>query len=447
MEYSPSKSFLTEQMFLDYFPIPSGFLNISKNDFVDVTTVQYSHPVTLRYIFDLKPSLNIKKVIMKGQDDWRLINRDRIIDFFYDILVVNRDLYLKEIFRSSFELVDPRKLNWSSNIDIRSSNDPLTLSMQKNDASKVIIKNLFHIELLHLTIVTNSVKSNISFWQALTSMFTEFKIEDRFFSPSVLKLCLESGNTKFPSDFRTLYYQLQQYQPKASILNPYTVKWCLTNLLGDGKTLFTPVLSWGSYLVAFMHSNYQKYVGIDVMPGVCKKVSYLAKFYEILIPETRDKEVEILCCPSESLLDNREFIEEYFGFFDTILVCPPYFDMELYHEGEQSVESYQNYNEWLIKYWEKTVMLCYHVMKYGGRFGVIANNYNTLSGKHYPIVDDLHEITLKKFNVVDIYSLVNRASKLRSAEKNRIERLIIYTPKKSNLSTNHPEIIISKKMI
>ena len=432
MDYESSKGFLDLEEFLSYFPEPWS-KKPTKSEFVNRVMIMYSPPVRMSDAFSLKPVAGRKRVIMKGSDDFRIKNRGAIIDFFYDVLVESRVKYLTEIFHGSFELSDPREMDWDIK-DISRGKD--TISMQMNDASRRIVKNLFHIELYHLTTVTNSVKSSVSFWDAFTAMFTQLKIEDRFFAPSVLQLCLKPkrgiGGVGEPRyDYRTLYYQLQQYQPKASILNPYTVFWILNELF-DGKKLFTPVLSWGSYLIAYMQSRYTDYVGVDVMPGVCKKVDYLQKFFQIIWPKRFGpdrKPVTTICTRSEALLDDPRFMKKYRGYFDSILVCPPYFDMEIYHEGEQSIEEYPSYEEWLEKYWGQTVLLCSMVSEPGAKFGVIANNYNTLKRKHVPLADDLDKITQRYFKLDRVIYLVNRRSPLRSAEKDRTERLFMYTLK------------------
>jgi tRNA1(Val) A37 N6-methylase TrmN6 len=189
--------------------------------------------------------------------------------------------------------------------------------------------------------------------------------------------------------------------------------------------LFSPVLSWGSYLPAFMHTNnYKNYVGVDVMKNVCDKVR---KFGEWYINETNDanKNIEIICSPSEKLY-NSKFDKKYTGYFDTCLWCPPYFDMEIYSEGEQSIKSYPNYEDWLEKYFETTVKLCKRILKKDGIIAIIVNNYFSLNKVLYPLVDDFNKICLKNFKLLEIIYLQNRTSPLRVNNKDRMERLYIY---------------------
>jgi len=269
-------------------------------------------------------------------------------------------------------------------------------------------------------------------------MYNKLQLEDRFFAPSSIDLFLRDKGTKREQrsgvkeiNYHNLFYLLQAYQPKASIFNPYSIKWIMDNVIDQalgykGKTIFTPVLSWGSYLTAFMHSNYTEYVGVDVMPTVCDKVEFLADWYHRKGKSYANKKTTIYCQPSETLLTDNRFLAQYNNYFDSVLVCPPYFDMEIYHEGPQSLDLYPDYNQWLQMYWGQTVQMCCKVTKKGGVFAMIANDYKTLDGDFYPLVDDLHKQVSSCFQLVSTYYLQNRTSPLRVNTKDRTERLFIY---------------------
>jgi len=438
--------FLTLEDFLNHFPNK----NMTKEEFVNQFTVMYSKPQTLADIFNLKPAGRSKPIIKDITKDKRYINRDRLVEYFYEILIRNRQKYLTLFFKAYFEFEDPVKLKWTG-ANILSSKPNLeydVISLQKNDASRRLIRNLFYLELLDLTKVTNTVKSHVSFWGALDNMYNKLQLEDRFFAPSSIDLFLRDKGTKREQlsgvkeiNYHNLFYLLQAYQPKASIFNPYSIKWILDNVIdsqlrtgSQAPSIFTPVLSWGSYLTAFMHSKYREYVGVDVMPSVCDKVEFLGKWYKQKGRPFSDKTVSILCQPSETLLDDPPFLRQYRDHFDTVLVCPPYFDMEIYHEGPQSLDLYPDYGQWLEMYWGATVEMCCKVTQKGGVFAMIANDYKTLEGDFYPLVDDLHSKVIEGngegcFEFIEAYYLQNRTSPLRVNAKDRTERLFIYRKK------------------
>jgi hypothetical protein len=428
--------FLTLDKFLAHFPP----IQISKEEFAENFTVMYSKPQSLAAIFALVPAGRGKPIIKKPETDRRYLNQDKVIEYFYEIIIRNRDKYLTCFYESYFQFKDPDTMKWEG-VNLLSKKQDFeheVISLQKNDPSRRLIRNLFYLELLDLTEVTNTVKSHVSFWGALDNMYNKLQLEDRFFAPSSVDLFLKDKGTKREQqtgvreiNYNNLFYLLQAYQPKASIFNPYSIKWIMDNVLDHhlgykGKSIFTPVLSWGSYMAAFMHSDYQEYVGIDVMPSVCDKVEFMADWYSQKSSKYAQKKTKIYCQPSETLLTDKTFLKKYQNNFDCVLVCPPYYDMEIYHEGPQSLELYPDYNQWLQMYWGKTVEMCCKITKKGGIFAMIANDYKSLDGESYPLVEDLHQQVSSCYQLVQTYYLQNRTSPLRVNTKDRTERLFIY---------------------
>ena len=444
--------FLTLEDFLDIFPP----VNMSLEEFVKTFIVTYSGDPTLEQLYNTCPNS-----VIKSMTDYRYVNRDIITEFLYDMVIVNRHKYLADFYRSYFELPDPHKLKWDnvnictslgtinlgalygkgtpSNIEANFSeaiNVTLSgLSLQKNDPSRRIIRNLNYLDILHNTRITNTSKCKTSFWQTFIHMYNELKLEDRFFCVSCVEKCITDTKA---DPYRTLYYHFQQYQPKASILNPYTINWIIKNLLintttnskdlkglDKGLSLFTPVLSWASYICAFMNTEWTEYVGVDVMSDVCDKTKFLFDYYQTLSPS--NKTLDLYCQPSESLLHDPLFMAKYANHFDATLMCPPYFDMEIYpSNGKQSTEMYPTYELWLTNYWENTVKLVHHVLKEGGTFAFIINDYKTLKNVQFPLVLDTNKIVLKYFKLTQAFNLLNRVSPLRINSKSRTEMLFIY---------------------
>lgn len=418
--------FLSLEQFLSYFKVYNEH-NITKAQFIKMFKVNYKKQYSLYQIFSLKYADGI----IKDKTDRRYINRHAIIDYFYDVIIINKYKYLSLWYASYFSVPETDNYLWSG-IELALADKPNYISTQKNDASKHLIRNLFYLELFDYTQITNTVKNKVSFWQSLVNMFTKLELEDRFFCVSSLDLMLRTKNNKKTAfglpetNYNALFYLFQQYQPKASIFNPYAIKYILDNIFlshrrfGTAKTLFSPVLSWGSYVPAFMNiESYTHYVGVDVMPSAVSKVESLANWYS-----RKNKKVDIILCPSEKL-EGIGFHIKYKNYFDSIIVCPPYYDMEIYHEGEQSI-SYGDYTNWLIEYWDKTAALCKKVAKKGAVFGIIINDYYSLKGEKYLLTEDFHNITIKYFNFITIYYLQNRVSPLRVNNKDRMERLYIY---------------------
>lgn len=445
--------FLDLRKFLDHFPSKK----MSRAEFIKKFKIMYPKPLNLNNAFIIgdikmkhKGKMIIRKSLIKSENDIRYKNKEKIIDYFYQMIITHRHYYLKKFYEAYFAFKDPKQMKWDSLVDLRLEKEKIKdkyykgdLSLQKNDTSRHIIRNLFYLELLHLTKITNTVKSEISFWDGLDNLYNRLELEDRFFAPSSIGLFIrEKSSNKIPSDipiapksfkgfnkrlnYHNLFYLMQGYQPKASIINPYFIHWTMENLFKfknkTNRKLLTPVMSWGSYLVAYMHTKgWNEYVGIDVMKSVCKKTNYLAKYYN------RSDEVNIYCEPSEKLFRDNKFMSKYKNYFDLIYICPPYYDMEIYHEGDQSIKLYKTYKEWLNGYWRPTVKLMYNCCMKGGYVAIIINNYYSLDGTYYPLVDDMCKIVKdEKFKMLGYYYLMNRTSPLRMNKKDRTERLMIF---------------------
>jgi hypothetical protein len=260
----------------------------------------------------------------------------------------------------------------------------------------------------------------MSFWESISNAF-DLKLEDRMMAPSSIGLFLK-GNPQ------TFFYLFQQYQPKASILNPFTIYWIWNHIVpkyypAQLTKIFTPVLSWGSYLMAFYHHRtLQHYVGVDVLDSVCQKCQFLHQYYQ------SPKKVDIFNCPSEDLLKTKSFLSQYKHYFEMAIFCPPYYQMELYPDqnGQQSTTRYPSYQEWLSGYFLSTIQLCYQVIQPNGLLLLIMNDYYSLNQEYYPLVHDFNYTLFPYFEPLNFYYLTNRTSPLRMNRKSRTEQLFIY---------------------
>jgi len=173
-----------------------------------------------------------------------------------------------------------------------------------------------------------------------------------------------------------------------------------------------------------MESNLiQEYVGTDVIPVVCKKTEAFAKtFY----PE---KTVDIYCCPSEDLLENRAFLGKYRDHFDTVFFSPPYYRLELYSGKNQSTRRYKTYEEWLANYWEKTIELCFLVLKPGGKCCYILSGYGseTNRSESYDLLKDMNRITKKYFRLIVTKLMHNKNVHVTSENhRNTAEKIMLF---------------------
>jgi hypothetical protein len=400
---------------------PTGLM-----DFANKTIVNYKTPVSF-----------LEFLSNADKTDKRLKNPREWIQYFYDVLVTNRVQVLSR-FYDSYLFTDEIQdlfgvpLITESIDDLQKSlvdENEKTIFLQRKDKLKRLLRNMYAKEMLDETTITNSIPGKPNFWQSLENFFAGY-IDDRLFAPSSISLYLRDRTLQTP------IYLLQQYQSKASILNPAVLYLLLNTKLDSGghsKKIFTPEMSWSSYLLAFLGSgnDWTNYIGVDVMDSVIRKSDALYELYKHRNPKGK-KDVRLYKCPSESLLQNRSFIAEYDKKIDTILYCPPYFDMEIYpdNSGNQSIDKYPTYEKWLQGYLYPTLQLCSIVLKRGGKMAVIIGNYHKkLSGEVYDLIEDFKRCmkTMPHIRLTYTYFLKNRLSPLKNNDKLRGEVLFIFT--------------------
>ena len=198
-----------------------------------------------------------------------------------------------------------------------------------------------------------------------------------------------------------LFNILRGTSSKASIFNPNTAAYIIGKILNSEK-LLTPCLGWASYLLGAFTADVKHYVGIDVIPSVVDKCKLLCENHSNNPFNSNTLKYDFYCCPSEQIDKRHNFIETYKEYFDSVFFSPPYFDLEVYEGGEQSIESFPNYQDWLKGYWEETVKMCHSVLEKNGIFSfVIVPQYQSKKETIF-IGKDLSTIAKKYFTETGI---------------------------------------------
>lgn len=429
--------FLTKEKFLDdigaykyNFPKTS-----SKDDFSQVLLNFSKHLIVL-----YKNPISVYEFIKNlSSTDKRAIHIRDWIQFFYNVLVKERinvlerfynsylytpeidTLFKTELFKESLEELKKCLIDEEEKI----------IFIQRKDKTKRILRNLYAKEILNDTTITNSLNGKPNFWCSLENFF-QGDIDDRLFAPSSIALYLRDKTPQTP------IYLLQQYQSKASILNPAILYTLLhtklnSNIKSKNKKIFTPEMSWSSYLLTYLSSGeeWNEFIGVDVMENVIDKSEGLYNLYKQRNPSS-NKTVKLYQVPSESLLKNTTFLNKYSRTIDTIFYCPPYFDMEIYpdNSGNQSIDKYPKYKDWLHNYLFATLQLCGILLKSNGKMGVIIGNYHKkLNGEYYNLIEDFTNYMkrIEGITLVGQYFLKNRTSPLKNNNKLRGEILFIFS--------------------
>jgi len=317
--------------------------------------------------------------------------------------ICERDKYLKRFYNTSLKIKD-------TSID----REPMTNNNMNNNKLvnyKNVIRNLHYNDILKNT--TSGIENNPTFMNVLDDLYINRIIDYKILTPSAIHY-LKNG--RIGSVFSSYYF-------RASIMNPYLV-YSLNKVVLKGSRIFTPTLGWTSYAYGFLECDeVTEYVGTDVIGDVCKRTKTFIK------KEYPNKKVKIFQSPSENLMARKEFRDTYKEHFDLVFFSPPYYKLELYPGDKQSTTQYKTYKEWLNKYWEKTIKLCYHVLQPGSKMCYILSGYGSNNiGESYDLLHDMNEITEKYFTLLEIQPLYNKNIHVTD-HRETAEKIMIYSKK------------------
>lgn len=158
----------------------------------------------------------------------------------------------------------------------------------------------------------------------------------------------------------------------ASNFKPIIAKYIYGKYLKYGDKVFDYSCGWGARMIAAWSLNLQ-YIGVD--PLTADNLKTFDKRY-------LDGDFDIYKSCSESKIAYNRVRKKY-GNVDMCLSCPPYFTLEKYSDNEkQCYNKFDNYKDWITKYWRKTVKNCYSILKDGGYFVlIIKDKYDTFNLK------------------------------------------------------------------
>lgn len=329
----------------------------------------------------------------------RNISKDDIKILYLHIQ--NRNEYLTRFFNKSL---------FTDTIGIEDK--PMPRSHLDNNALvnyKNIIRNIHFRNILQKT--KSGFENTPPFLDVLLDLYLREIIDYKIITPSAIHYIRDG---RIGSVFSSFYF-------RASIMNPYLVYSLNHNVL-KGTKIFTPTLGWSSYAYGFLECPItQEYVGVDVIPDVCKKTE------QFIVNNYPNRINKIICKPSEDLLSDKIFLKKYSKHFDTIFFSPPYYELELYPGENQSTTRYKTYNDWLNGYWRKTIQLCKHVLQNNGKMCYILSSGGGQS--QIDILHDMNTITKEYFSLQTTLPMYNKNVHVTAgSHRDTNEKIMIFSP-------------------
>lgn len=372
---------------------------LSQNDFLNLFNQNSKKESLSEFLRKYKVKTSIDTINLKKYIEKKNINI-KDIEKLKDI-IDNKNDYLIRFYNTSLRLPE----------NLRITEEPMKNKKYNNNLVikyKNVIRNMYFFDILQNTKSGFKIKTYL---EALFDLFNNKIIDYKILSPSALYYIRKNG---FGGVMSSFYF-------RASILNPYLI-YSLNKTLLKGTCVFTPTLGWSSYLYGLFESGtVVEYVGTDVLKDVCEKTKLFAKKYPSIKTKIYNK-------PSENLLNYNYFSQKYKNYFDLVFFSPPYFMLELYEGNNQSTSNYKDYDEWLEKYWRKTIECCHYVLKKNGKMCYILSGYGSDNTQTYDLVHDMNKISKEYFKIHSNQSMYNKDVHV-TKHKVTNERIIVFEKK------------------
>jgi hypothetical protein len=144
----------------------------------------------------------------------------------------------------------------------------------------------------------------------------------------------------------------------------------------SAKRVLDPCIGWGGRMIGSLAAD-AEYIGCD--PDLNTFQGLQGILQDI------DKSAQLYNSPAESILPTLET-----GSVDMILTSPPYYNLELYTSGDQSVKENMSWESWVSNWLRPLVLQCLRVLKPDGTSCWSVKNF-----KH-PLADVVRDIHTEK---------------------------------------------------
>ena len=147
----------------------------------------------------------------------------------------------------------------------------------------------------------------------------------------------------------------------------------------QAKRIVDPCTGWGGRLLGTLASQDTKYVGCEPDPQTAEALRQILA--DPAISATIRARGQIIEKPAEvALLEITQMPK-----FDMILTSPPYFNLEIYTAGEQSISKWTTWDLWISEWYKPLILGYLTCLKEGGVSCWSVKNFKT--DKKYPLAD------------------------------------------------------------
>jgi len=150
------------------------------------------------------------------------------------------------------------------------------------------------------------------------------------------------------------------------------------------KTVLDPCVGWGGRMLGTLAAAPDtRYVGCEPDPTTVAALNAILNDPAILNERPR---VQLLSQTIEDSLLEIQAMPK----FDMVLTSPPYFNLEVYTAGDQSIIKYPSWDDWVAKWLKPVVLGCLATLTPTGTSCWSVKNFKT--NKSYPLADVVKKI-------------------------------------------------------
>jgi hypothetical protein len=265
------------------------------------------------------------------------------------------------ILMDTYDLLERRK-DWVSleEKDVLENGQILPIDTRSRPGHKILDSHM-----PHFWDVTNykgvSVKSLITQEQLERALLTNLMMHSTPYPTEIRRMIVMTGGLANVTKYRTVTSKaIVQYFGAKRVLDP-CAGW-------GGRMLGTLAAAEDTY-----------YCGCEPDTNTCNGLMNILS--EDAIPTEVTQRADIWNDTIEKLLPTLQQEQKY----DMVLTSPPYFNLELYTDGEQSTDNYPTWDDWVTKWLKPVILGCLSCLNTNGTSCWSVKNFQ--SDKKYPLAD------------------------------------------------------------